>query len=68
MTTHAHVLNIRTEMISDRNYVDLIQLKDGRVLGISSDLIVLYENEDDFWECPSDAKTKTIYLVPEDEV
>jgi len=31
--------------------VDFVHLKDGRVLGISDDCVVLYDSIEDFYEC-----------------
>jgi hypothetical protein len=42
MTTHIDKIE------TDEYRVDLITLKDGRVLGISDDCVVLYENMQDY--------------------
>jgi hypothetical protein len=40
----------------------LLHLKDGRVIGINAECIVVYENEDDLWE--GETKTRpTIQLM-----
>ena len=48
------------ETLADES-VDLIVLKDGRVLGIDADCVCLYASIDDFYAATSQAKP-TIYL------
>jgi hypothetical protein len=36
--------------------VDLVHLRDGRVLGINSDCVVLYDNLEDFETCATNEK------------
>lgn len=40
----------RIEELTGNNPVDFIILKDGRVLGIDAESVVLYESMDDFYE------------------
>jgi hypothetical protein len=37
-------------------WVDLVILKDGRVLGISEDCVCLYKSIDDFWDATPETK------------
>ena len=30
--------------------VDIVRLKNGKIIGISDDCVCLYDNEDQFWE------------------
>jgi hypothetical protein len=49
---------ISIDDITTDGYTDLITLKDGRVVGISSEYIVLYQDMDDFYNCdPSNKPT-----------
>jgi len=41
--------------ITQEYTVDLITLKDGRVVGIDGSTIVLYESMEDFWDCGNKA-------------
>ena len=44
---------------------DLITLADGRVLGISKEYVMLYDNMDDFYNCdPSDKPTIDLGVFP----
>lgn len=43
--------------------VDLIYLKDGRVIGLNDECAVLYARPGDFWQPPPDIKYQTIELA-----
>jgi hypothetical protein len=43
------------ESITSEYTVDLITLKDGRVVGIDGSTVVLYESMDDVWDCNNKA-------------
>ena len=48
------------QIIADES-VDLVVLKDGRVLGIDGEAVMLYASIDDFYNATSETKP-TIYL------
>jgi hypothetical protein len=52
------------ESITEEYVVDLITLKDGRVLGINKECVVLYNSMEDFWECSTN-ELPTITLLPQ---
>lgn len=62
----AHVDVVTTEETGGNCQVDLVHLKDGRVVGITSDSLVLYPNEQEFWDCTKQ-DLPTIYLTKEKE-
>ncbi len=41
---------VGTEFTGGNCPVDFVTLKDGRVLGVTDDCVVLYQNMDDFWQ------------------
>jgi hypothetical protein len=47
---NAFIDKVTTEFTGGGSPVDFITLKSGRVLGISDDCVVLYENMQDFWD------------------
>ena len=46
----AYIVDINTEFTGGNCPVDFVTLKDGRVLGISDDCVVLYQDMQDFWD------------------
>jgi hypothetical protein len=54
-TNNFNMLNI-TAITSEYPDVDLLTIADGRVIGISSDCVVLYANMDDFYNFDGKAK------------
>ena len=43
-----HIVEVSSADTGGGFVIDLVRLSDGRVLGISEDAVVLYENLDDF--------------------
>ena len=80
MSTNAWIKEITTENIGGGTMVDFVYLKDGRVLGITEDSAVLYEDRGAFDEAAGDEPVihfprrttvlvhQTLYLVYEVEV
>lgn len=47
----AYVEKIDTINTGGGNYVDLIYLDDGKVIGINDECLVVYKSLDEFYEC-----------------
>ena len=47
----AYVEKIDTINTGGGNYVDLIHLEDGKVIGINDECLVVYKTLDEFYEC-----------------
>jgi hypothetical protein len=45
-----YIESITTEDTGGNCLIDFVQLKNGKVLGIDGDCIVLYDSMEDFWE------------------
>jgi len=43
-------------------WVDFIHLKDGRVIGLNDECVVLYESMEEFWECGT--KDRPSFAIP----
>jgi hypothetical protein len=64
-TTYAHWVEGSYSLNTGGNcMVDILELSDNRVLGITDDAICLYKNLDAFWECRLE-NIPTIYLTPD---
>lgn len=59
--TH-YIQQVQSENTGGGNMVDFVILKDGRVLGIDTHYVCLYDSMDDFWNATSENK-QTIYLT-----
>ena len=46
----AYIVDVNTEFTGGNCPVDFVTLKDGRVLGISDDCVVLYQDMQDYWD------------------
>jgi hypothetical protein len=51
MTSLNYIDSVFTENTGGGTMVDFVQLKDGRILGINDECVVLYESIDAFYEC-----------------
>lgn len=54
--------NVTSENTGGGCHVDFVTLKDGRVLGINEECVVLYESMDDFWDCEN--KDRPALTIP----
>jgi len=45
-----YIESVTTEHTGGNCFIDFVQLKNGKVLGINGDCIVLYDSMEDFWE------------------
>ena len=48
---HNYIESVTTEDTGGNCPVDFVQLKNGKVLGIDGESVVLYDSMEDFWEC-----------------
>jgi len=46
-----HIKRVFSENTGGNCSVDFVQLKDGRILGINDECVVLYESIEAFYEC-----------------
>jgi len=51
MTSLNYIDRVFTENTGGGSMVDFVQLKDGRILGINDECVVLYESIEAFYEC-----------------
>ena len=51
MTTLNYIDRVFTENTGGGTMVDFVQLKDGRILGVNDECVVLYESMEAFEEC-----------------
>ena len=51
MTSLNYIDRVFTENTGGGTMVDFVQLKDGRILGINDEFVVLYESMEAFEEC-----------------
>jgi hypothetical protein len=50
MTSLNYIDSVFTENTGGGSMVDFVQLKDGRILGINDECVVLFESIDDFYD------------------
>lgn len=53
---YAHIDRVETEQTGGNIMVDFVVLKDGRVLGIDGEFVMLYASLDDFYDATSQTK------------
>jgi hypothetical protein len=58
-----HIKSIQSVDVGGLNTVDIVELADGRFLGINEECVMLYASWEEFWEASGQVDYKTIDLT-----